>query len=138
MTDAFFDTNLLIYAVTNGERRQARANEALARGGIVSVQVLNEFAAVASRKLGFTWPEVREALASLLALCPAPLALTTATHDHALLLAGRYGLNIYDALIVASALEAACTTLLTEDLQHGLVIEGRLTVLNPFRGINPA
>lgn len=56
-----------------------------------------------------------------------------ATHNEAVNLATRDGIAFYDALIVASALGAGCDVLLTEDMQDGRVIEGRLTICNPFR-----
>jgi predicted nucleic acid-binding protein len=129
---AFLDSNILLYTLAEGDPREAVAAALLARGGVISVQVLNEFAAVARRKLRLSWPEVVEALAALRALCPAPRPLTLATHEAALGLADRYGFQIYDALIVAAALEAGCATLFSEDLQDGQVIEGRLTIRNPF------
>jgi predicted nucleic acid-binding protein len=93
--------------------------------------VLNEFASVARAKLGFTWPQVQEAINSILILCPNPRALSLDTHLRALEISKRYGFSIWDGLIVAAAIEAKCSTLLTEDLQHGQVVEG-LRVENPF------
>ena len=75
-----------------------------------------------------------EALDAIRILCPSPLSITAAMHDDALRLAGQYGFHIYDAMIVAAALEADCTTLYTEDMQSGQVIDGRLTIHNPFKG----
>jgi predicted nucleic acid-binding protein len=130
--DAFFDTNVLIYAVTRGDPRGARAEELLAAGGIVSVQILNEFAAVARRKLSMPWRDVKTALDAFRVLCPSPLPITVDTHDTALKLAEKRGLEIYDALVVAVALEAGCRVLYSEDFQDGQKIEGRLTIRNPF------
>lgn len=95
--------------------------------------MLNEFANVARRKLKLSWAELGEALAALRALCLSPLPLTVATNEAALALAARHGFGIYDALILAAALEAGCATLYSEDLQDGQVIDGRLTIRNPFR-----
>ena len=78
------------------------------------------------------WPEVADALDAIRILCPSPVPITAETHDAALRLAGQYGFHIYDALIVAAALEADCVTLYSEDLQSGQVIDGRLTIRNPF------
>ena len=55
------------------------------------------------------------------------------THDEGLRAAARYRLSIYDGLIVGAALLADCQTLWSEDMQHGLRIDGRLTIRNPFR-----
>ena len=135
MSAAFFDSNILIYTLAEHDPREPVAAALLARGGVISVQVLNEFAAVSRRKLRLSWPEVTDALAAIRACCPPPRPLTLATHEAALGLAERYGFSIYDALIVAAALEAGCATLFSEDMQDGQVVEGqqgRVTIRNPF------
>ena len=131
--DVFLDSNVLIYALTRDDPRATVAGRLLLEGGAISMQVLNEVANVARRKLKLSWAEVSQALAALRVLCAAPTPLTLATHEAALALADRYQFSFYDALIVASALEAGCTTLLSEDLHDGLVVADRLTVHNPFR-----
>lgn len=132
MSGVFFDTNVLIYTLAQGDRRQPIALDLLTRGGTISVQVLNEFATVSRRKLGLSWAEVSQALAAIRRLCAPPTPLTVRTHEVGLQLADRYQLSLYDALITAAALEAGCVTLLSEDMHHGLVIDGQLTVHNPF------
>lgn len=129
---AFFDTNVLVYVVGQKDERTANAEALVANGGVVSVQVLNELASVAHRKLGMSWDEIGETLAAIRVLCPSPTPLTIETHDAGVGIAEKYGFQFYDALIAASALEAECTTLYSEDFQDGQVIEGRLTVRNPF------
>jgi predicted nucleic acid-binding protein len=131
--NAFFDTNVLIYAVAQNDPRSAKAEALLAGGGAISVQVLNEFASVARRKIHMSWSELTEALHAIRVLCPSPSPITVETHDTALAIAQKYGYEIYDALIAASALEAGCTTLYSEDMQHRQVLEGRLTIFNPFK-----
>jgi predicted nucleic acid-binding protein len=129
----FFDTNVLVYVVGQEDERTALAEALVAGGGVVSVQVLNELAAVARRKLGLTWEEVGEAIAAIRVLCPSPVPLTIETHEAGLRIAAQYQFHIYDALVAAAALEAACTTLYSEDLQDGQVIDGCLTIRNPFK-----
>jgi predicted nucleic acid-binding protein len=129
---AFFDTNVLVYVVGQQDERTARAEALVANGGVVSVQVLNELASVSRRKLGMSWEEIGDALAAVRVLCPSPTLLTIDTHEAGLRIAARYGVQFYDALIAAAALEAECATLYSEDFQDGQVIEGRLTVRNPF------
>jgi predicted nucleic acid-binding protein len=73
---AFFDTNLLIYAVAEGDPRSAQAEELLASGGVLSVQVLHEFISVARRKILMSWSEVAQALDAFRILCPSPLPIT--------------------------------------------------------------
>jgi predicted nucleic acid-binding protein len=94
--------------------------------------VLNEFAQTAKRKLHKSWPEIRLTLAAFRVLCAECLTLTEQTHDAAVRIAERYGYGFYDSLILASALEANCETLLSEDLQDGQVVDDRLTIRNPF------
>jgi predicted nucleic acid-binding protein len=128
----FFDTNVLVYVIGETDERTVQAEALVASGGVVSVQVLNELAAVARRKLGMTWPDIEEALAAIRVLCPSPVPLTLATHEAGLRIAAQYRFHIYDALIAAAALEVDCTTLYSEDLHDGQVIDERLTIRNPF------
>jgi predicted nucleic acid-binding protein len=131
---AFFDSNVLLYTLAENDPREAVAARLLAvGGGTISVQVLNEFAAVARRKLRLSWSEVTQALDAIRALCPPPLPITLATHEAALGIADRLGYRLYDSLVIASALEAGCATLFSEDMQDGQVVEGRLTIRDPFR-----
>ena len=127
----FFDTNIVLYLLSGDTLKADRAEELLAIGGVISVQVLNEFAAIAARKLHMAWPEIREVLAQVRAVCPVE-PMSVDTHDRAAQVAERYGLSIYDALIVAAALIAGCATLYSEDMQDGQVIERQLTIRNPF------
>ncbi len=133
MADRFFDTNVLLYLLSAEPGRADRVEEVLAAGGTISVQVLNEFTSVALRKLGMKVAEVREALAPIIDVCQV-IALTTQIHQRGLAVAERYRFSFYDALIVAAALESGCTTLFSEDLQDGQVIDQTLTVRNPFQG----
>jgi predicted nucleic acid-binding protein len=55
------------------------------------------------------------------------------THGAAIELAEQYGFAIFDALIVAAALRADAETLWSEDMQHGMVVDGKLRIANPFR-----
>lgn len=97
-----------------------------------SVQILNEFVSAARRKLLMSWSEVTEALAAIRILCPSPLPLTVETHEAALKIAEQHGYGIYDALVVATALEAGCETLYSEDLHEGQTVHGQVTIRNPF------
>src|SRR5919106_3468038 len=117
--EAFFATEILVYAVAKDDARADVARALLAKGGAISVQVLNEFADVARRRLNWPWPDVAEALALFRILCSVPLPVGLTTHATALEIAQRDGLTFYDALLVASALEAGCSTLLSEDMQDG-------------------
>ena len=127
--ERFVDTNVLLYLLSGDQRKADRAEEVLAGGATISVQVLNEFASVASR---MSLTEVQEALEPIKLVCTV-VPLTVAIHERALKLAQRHRFAIYDALIVGAALEHGCAWLCTEDLQDGQVIEKSLTIRNPFR-----
>jgi predicted nucleic acid-binding protein len=128
--EPFIDTNILLYLLSADTAKADRAEALVDRGGVISVQVLNEFASVATRKLSITVPEVRDILTTVRTLCDV-VPLSVQTHDLALDLAERYHLSIFDALIIAAAVLAKCGTLYSEDMQHGQKIEG-LTIRNPF------
>jgi predicted nucleic acid-binding protein len=127
----FFDTNVVLYLLSADTAKADRAEELLAIGGTISVQVLNEFVAVASRRLRMSWIEIREVLAQIRAVC-AVESMTIETHERALRIAERHGVSIYDALILSAALLANCKTLHSEDMRDGQVIERQLTIRNPF------
>jgi len=129
--ETFFDTNVLLYLLSEDAVKADRAEELLANGGVISVQVLNEFAAVTSRKLGMSWREIRDVLLPIRSVCEIE-PITVEAHDRAVELAERYGLSFYDAMIVASALLAGCKTLYSEDLQDRQVIDRQLRIRNPF------
>jgi predicted nucleic acid-binding protein len=127
---AFFDTNILVYAQQmDGKGDRARA--LFAGGGKLSVQVLNEFTAVSRRKQRRDWREIDEAVADVLTIVDPPLPLSLDLHHSARSLAQDHQLSFYDALIVATAIEAGCDTLFSEDMQHGRSIGG-LAIVNPF------
>lgn len=77
--------------------------------------------------------EVTHALGNIRTAFPDPIDLTLQIHEEAVGIAQRYGVGIYDALIVASALEANCDVLYSEDLQDGQLIDGRVKIRNPFQ-----
>jgi predicted nucleic acid-binding protein len=132
---AFFDTNILIYAITE-DARGVVARARLRDGGAASTRVLNEFVRVAREKLKLDWTKVETALRDFRGLVGPIRGIVVSTHEAAVALARDHGLDIYDTLIVASALEAGCDTLWTEDMQDGRVFEG-LTIRNPFRQGQP-
>ena len=131
MPASFFDSNVLLYLVSADRTKADRAEAMVARGGSISVQVLNEVCNVARRKMRMSWSETHQPLATLRSLLTVhPLSLET--HEKGLDLAERYGLSTFDAMIAASALNAGCDTLLSEDMQHGMALD-ELRIVNPFR-----
>lgn len=131
MVGSFLDSNVLLYFASDDAAKADRAVALIEEGGTISVQVLNEMASVMRRKFGYGWDEVGSVLAIVRrALDVVPVLLET--HERGLALAQRHRLGLFDAMIVAAALETGCDTLWSEDMQEGLVIDGRLTVRNPF------
>lgn len=135
MPGSFVDTNVLIYIASGNPAKADRAEKIVRDGGTISVQVLNELANIARRKMRFSWTETNAFLSTLRGLL-AVHPITLDTHETGLALAERYGLSIYDAMIAASALHAECDTLWSEDMQDGMAIENRLRIINPFRAAN--
>lgn len=131
MAGDFLDSNVLIYAFT-ADLRAARAQVLLQRRCTISVQGLNEFANIARRKLGRSWSEIRLDLAAIRVLCPIVIAIDTGLHETALGLSERYNFAFYDGLMVAAALRAGSDTLWSEDMQHGMRVDGGLLIANPF------
>jgi predicted nucleic acid-binding protein len=129
--DPFFDTSVLLYLLSGDTDKADRIETLLSARGIVSVQVLNEFAVVALRKLKMPLNEVREILDTIRAVC-AVEPLTIETHDRGLAVCERYRFSLYDSMLVAAALISGATILYSEDLQHGQVIDNQLRVTNPF------
>ncbi len=128
---AFLDTNVIVYAFSSNDPRREQALALVTAGGIVSVQVLNEFVNVSRRKARREWTEIQEALALLKALLDTPQPITIELHEAAVMIARDYRYRIYDSLIIAAALRADCSFLYSEDLHHGQKID-RLTIHNPF------
>jgi predicted nucleic acid-binding protein len=127
----FFDTNVLLYLLSEDSRKADRAEAIITMGGIISVQVLNEFSSVASRKLKMTYAEIRDALSIVKAVCQAQ-PLTINTHELGLDIAEQFGFSLYDSMIVSAALQSGCTILYSEDMQHGQIINSQLVITNPF------
>lgn len=132
MPASFFDSSVLLYIASGEPTKADKAEQILAQGGSISVQVLNEIANVARRKMRLGWSETHEFLSlvrGLLIVHP----VTVETHEDGLVLAERYDLSTYDAMIAAAAMRAECETLWSEDMQHGMLLDGRLRVVDPFR-----
>lgn len=127
----FLDTNILLYLASQDSAKAFLAEQLLRDGGSISVQVLNEIANFARRKMGMSWRETGEFLSpirELLTIVP----MTEQIHLTGMRLAERYQFSIYDAMIVAAALDSDCEVVLSEDMQHELEVDGRLVIRNPF------
>lgn len=128
----FLDTNILVYAFSEGSKAEV-AQALMAEPFVLSAQTLNEFANVGRKKLKLSWERIEEAIDDLSSVASAIVVLDKQATKAALKLVGRYNLAFYDALMLAAALKANCGRYYSEDLQHGLLIDGKLTVINPFR-----
>lgn len=130
MSVEFADTNVILYLLDDGPKAD-RAEEILAKGPRISVQVLNEVLVNCRRKEGLDWDETGVFLTGIQTLCTVE-DLTVQTHQVGRALAERYQFSVYDAMIVAAALLSGCTTLWSEDMHEGLLVEDRLRIVNPF------
>jgi predicted nucleic acid-binding protein len=128
---AFIDTGVLLHLLSADAAKADRAEATVRAGGRISVQVLNEIAYVARRKLAMPWAQLDGVLTLMRSLCGVE-PLTVEMHERGRLLAQRYGLSIYDAMIVGAALVSGCETLYSEDMHDGLLVDQQLRIYNPF------
>ena len=132
MSGDFFDTNVLLYLLSEDNEKADRAEALVRGGGRISVQVLNEALNVMRRKLGMSWREAREFLMVVRGLLDVT-PVTVETHELGLDFAERYRLSIYDSMIAAAATLNGCARLWSQNMQHGMRIGEGLRVENPFR-----
>jgi predicted nucleic acid-binding protein len=126
------DTNIVVYALTSGDKAEV-AGAALRSCAFLSVQVLNEYANTAVRKRRLSWAEAAADIERLQRAIPRILPLDSAASREALRLADRYRLSFYDSLMLAVALAGGARTIYSEDMQHGLVVDDTLRIVDPFR-----
>lgn len=126
------DTNIAVYALSM-EAKADRADECLRICAFLSVQVLNEYASVSVRKRRDSWEVVSADLTALRNVVPRILPIDDDANRTAGRIAERYRLSFYDALMLAVALSGGARTLYSEDMQDGLVIDGKLRIIDPFR-----
>jgi len=135
---AFLDTNILIYVYSVDEKeKQAKATEIIEMNRnalLISNQVINELCNTLFKKFSKSSAEVIDVITELSSALPIT-EFSLQTQIEAVRLMGLYSLQFYDALIIATALEHGCHTLITEDMQNGLIVEGQLTISNPFMGL---
>ena len=131
MSKPFIDSNIILYLFSSDTVKADKAEAILSAGGVISVQVLNEIVSVCRRKLKLNWDEVDALLLAVKANLDI-VPVTEATHALAIKLCKQYQLSFYDAHICSAALIAQSKHLLSEDMQHGLNIDG-LLIQNPFK-----
>ncbi|PSM47389.1 PIN domain nuclease [Chroococcidiopsis sp. CCALA 051] len=137
----FIDSNVWLYRLTTDpnsneaiEVRKRSTAIALTNNvnGIVSTQVINETCSVLLRKAAFKEEQIQQVIQSFYNRV-AVVKLTSDILINASDLRSRYSLSFWDGLIVATALFANADILYSEDMQDNLVIERRLTIVNPFK-----
>ena len=132
MTKIALDTNILIYShFRNDEHKRTVSHELLAANPVVSTQVVSEYLNVMKRLLPVSKIELLKLCAQWMNECWIQL-VGKSTVDIAKQIVERYDLQIFDAIIIATALEADCETLYSEDMQHNMKINRQLTIINPF------
>jgi predicted nucleic acid-binding protein len=129
--NAFLDSNIVLYALDIDITKRDIAWKLLLGIPCISLQVLNECSNVLNRKRQWPTEEVAKTLGHLLAFVRVE-PTDVATVRSAWKLQARYRFSYYDSLIISATLAAGCSTLYSEDMQHGQVIEGRLTIIDPF------
>lgn len=132
----FLDTNILLYAQDAGSpEKQRRSRDVIAQlatsgDGVISTQVLQEFYAAATRKLGVP-PLAAKANLKTFTVFEIVQVSPALIHD-AVDCSVLNALSFWDALILAAAANSGCSTLYTEDLNHGQIVLG-VKVENPLR-----
>ena len=129
--DFALDTNIAIYVFAEDPKAHA-ATSLLEAGPRLSVQLLNEFANASLRKQRAPWSEIEESLGIIAKLAASLRSVDVSVHNRARIVTQRYRLGFYDALMLGAALLDGCDRFYSEDMQHGLVIDGTLTIVNPF------
>ncbi len=132
MSDSFLDTNIIIYSLGNDVEKSRKSIELITKNPIISVQVLNESANTLGRKFSMSVKDIEAVIRRLVKECNVK-PLTENIHFSALEIKETYKFSFYDCLIIASALEANCNILYSEDMQHEQVISNQLQIINPFR-----
>ena len=126
------DTNFLMYLYDSSDEKKRHISELLlASSPFVSSQVVSEFLNVTRRLQKLPKNEVLEKCNKVLSYCKI-IPVSHLTLETGLFLINRYDFQLFDSIVISSALEANCSTLYSEDLQHNQLIENRLTIINPF------
>jgi predicted nucleic acid-binding protein len=126
------DTNIRVYCHSNDEiDKQKMATSLFSFYPVISTQVLSEYINVVRRKLGLSKDKIMDVCLQNIELCTLQ-PVTIDTLKYARYLLNQYDFQLFDSIVVASALEAKCSILYSEDFHHGLVVENQLEIINPF------
>lgn len=132
LSNAFVDSNIILYLLDNDSKKKEKAEKIVADSPFINSQVLVEVGNVCKRKFGYSKNDILHIWSDLISDCIV-VSIEEATMKHAVELIRRYDFQLFDSIIVASALEANCSVLFSEDMQNGMLVEERLTIINPFR-----
>jgi len=131
MSNIALDTNILVYGHSGDSRKKQIGRTLMNDVPVISSQVISEYLNVMQRVFKKEKNELIQTTALLLRNCIIkPVAISTV--ELAARLIKRYDFQLFDGLIVASALEAGCDVLYSEDMQNGLIVEKYLTITNPY------
>ncbi|MDN3512013.1 MAG: PIN domain-containing protein [Candidatus Jettenia sp.] len=130
----FVDTNVLIYFISSEERKKVKAKEVIFsnQDACISSQVISEFISVCFSKNLLEFDEINMLVGDLMDALKLS-AIKESTIKKALQVKKDSNYSYWDSLVIASALENNCSTLYTEDMQHGQTLEDSLTIINPFK-----
>jgi predicted nucleic acid-binding protein len=131
MNEIFIDSNIILYLMDSDEHKRSIAQNILLKKPCINSQVLTEVANVCKRRFKYEKEQILRLWDDLLSDCFFVPSTKTTFHT-AIALTKKYNFQLFDALIVASALDANCNTLYSEDMQHKMIIENKLTIINPF------
>jgi predicted nucleic acid-binding protein len=132
MNKIALDTNILIYSHEKNDLTKWNiAMDALDESPIISTQVISEYINAAKRIYKISKQDILELCMGNLEGCIIQ-SVSISTLKLAQYIINRYDLQIFDSIVIASALEAGCEILYSEDMQNGLLIEGKLKIINPF------
>lgn len=139
-SNIFIDSNIWIYAFLDSEQDHDKHQRVLSllegipadSTVIASVQVVNEFHWILSRKYGIDDATIKAKVTKGIAAIASITALDFKMYQDAFRIRGKFNVSFWDSLIVASALENKCAVLYSEDMQHGLLIDNKLKVVNPL------
>lgn len=131
MDNAFVDSNIILYLLDADQQKRTIAENLLLESPLISAQVLTEVANVCKRRFQYSKDQVLNLWTDLLSDCTL-VQTDVSTFTVAIALSKKYDFQVYDSLIVSAALNSGCGILYSEDMQHKMVVENSLTIVNPF------
>jgi predicted nucleic acid-binding protein len=131
--NCFIDTNVLVYCYTSDEPDKSKKALVVSDSPntFISTQVLTEFSNTLKKKFDFGWNEIEQTLSEISSdfnvYINKPITI-----EQACRIADKYKFSFYDSLIISAAISCNCSTLFSEDMRHGQIIDDKLKIVNPF------